>query len=150
MRAEMIVISEKPPAKYSEERDNMKCRFCDYSEICHGEELPEPSCRLCGFHKKSTIHGEKCEKEYKMISCPEHMYNPHVFDGDFIPITFHNDVMEYDGFINGPHKAKDLVKSDKPILTSKEIYDTYMTHDQPMIDTLLSFVARYNASVEID
>ncbi len=150
MRADMIVMSEKPPARYSDDRENMKCRFCDYAEICHGEDLPEPSCRLCGYHKKHLVHGEKCEKGLNLTSCAEHMYNPYVFEDDFVPITFHNGAMEYDAFVNGPHRAKDLVTTDKPVLTSREIYDLHMLKDQTMIDTLLAFSARYRASVDVD
>jgi hypothetical protein len=149
-RAFMIVESEKPPVRISDDPENFKCRFCDYKEICHGEELAEPSCRLCGFCQKKAAKGERCEKGYKLTPCAEHIYNPNVFEDDFIPIQYHMDdgAMEYDAIVNAPARNKDKF-GDKPVLTSKEIYELYLQNDdKELIDTILEFAGKFDAGVD--
>ena len=149
-KAKNIVELEKPPYRISDDPDSFKCRFCDYKEICHGEELAEPSCRNCGFGNKSAKHGEKCDKGFDMTPCVNHVYNPYIFDGDFVPIQFHpeHDAMDYDGFVNAPPKSKDKF-GDKPVLTSKEVFELYQNGgNQELINTMLKFAGKFDASVE--
>lgn len=148
-RANMLVDSEKPPVRLSDDPDFFKCRFCDYHDICHGELLAEPSCRNCGFGQKKISKGERCEKGFDMQPCVNHVFNPYMFDGDFIPIQFHpeHDALEYDGFVNCPPKSKDKF-CNKPTLTSKEIHEIYLSGDQETIDTILKFAGKFDASVE--
>lgn len=149
MRAKNIVELEKPPMRISDDPTNFKCRFCDYKDICHGEELAEPSCRLCGYCQKKAGKGERCEKGYKLNPCAEHMYNPYVFEDDFMPVEYHIEIgaMEYDSFVNSPQRNKDKF-GDKPVLTSKEIYELYLRNeDQDLVDTMLKFVGKFDSTV---
>jgi len=78
------------------------------------------------------------------------MYNPHVFEDDFIPIQYHMDkgAMEYDGMVNSPVRNKDKF-GDKPVLTSKEIYELYTNNpDKEIVDVILKFAGKYDAAVE--
>jgi len=153
-KAKFIVESEKPPYRINEDKDSFDCRLCEHKDICHNKFLAEISCRNCGFHKKSLAHGEKCEKGFGDKPCSNHVYNPFIFDGDFIPVKFHeqHDAMEFDCFINGPHKAKGAIKiKDKPVLTSKELYDLHLDGgDEETIKEILSLTETYDASFKVE
>lgn len=149
-KAKLIVQSEKPPMRISDDPDNFKCRFCDYKDICHDGFMSEPSCRNCGFCRKHLVHGEKCDKGFNLKPCANHVYNPFLLSEDFQILEFHpeHDAMEYDGFVNAPFKSKDKF-GDKPVVNSKELYELHKGNkDQDLIDTILKFCGKFDASVE--
>lgn len=52
-----IVMSNKPPAKFSLSPAVMECRICTFKDICHGDELPAKSCRSC-VHARPIENGQ--------------------------------------------------------------------------------------------
>lgn len=146
-KAEMIVISENIPAKASEDAKSMICRFCDYKDICHNGRIAEPSCRNCGYCKKSLKDGDSCEKGYSLNPCEDHLYNPALLPSS--PTGYHVEisVMEYEAYANGNSRHKDKF-DDKPLLTSKEIYDIFNCDDEHVIKDLIKFVKQFDASVK--
>ena len=36
-KAEMILRADEPPARLSEHKTSYKCKYCDFSEVCHGD-----------------------------------------------------------------------------------------------------------------
>lgn len=55
-RANNIVLAATPPARIHEDPAWYQCKFCDYSEICHGTEQPERHCRTC-LHSTPELAG---------------------------------------------------------------------------------------------
>lgn len=148
-KAKLLVQSEKLPYKINEDPESFACRFCEHKDICHNGFIPEISCRNCGFGNKNLKHGEKCDKGFDMKPCANHVYNPYLFSDDFVIIKFHDeyDAMEYDGFINAPHKAKGKF-GDKPVVTSKELYELHLNNnEQETIDKILTFCGKFGATV---
>jgi len=46
-KAAMIITADQPPARKSMHRTNLACKWCNFTDICHGEEQVEKNCRSC-------------------------------------------------------------------------------------------------------
>ena len=46
-KAAMIITAKKPPAKISLHRTFLTCKWCNFTDICHGDESAEKNCRSC-------------------------------------------------------------------------------------------------------
>ena len=46
-KAERIIFSSTPPGRISEDPKFYLCNWCSHSHICHGMQVPPPSCRTC-------------------------------------------------------------------------------------------------------
>jgi len=55
-KAQRIIASANPPDGISTDPSWYECKWCDYSQICHGTEVPLPTCRSCG-HSTPEIDG---------------------------------------------------------------------------------------------
>ena len=47
LKAERIIVSQKPPAKLSANPTFFKCKHCDAKDLCHGDAFAEKNCRSC-------------------------------------------------------------------------------------------------------
>lgn len=56
-KGQEIVQATRPPEKLSQDPSFFKCKFCDFSGICHGKELPEKNCRTC-IHSTPVLIGK--------------------------------------------------------------------------------------------
>lgn len=56
-KAEAIINAPSPPAKLSDDPDYFICRFCDFKDVCHGEERAERNCRTC-LHASPVANGK--------------------------------------------------------------------------------------------
>ena len=45
--AEKVIFSEEAPMGISSDPSYYLCKWCDFSDICHGTEAPLPTCRSC-------------------------------------------------------------------------------------------------------
>ena len=84
-RASDIIFKEEAPARISNDPTWYRCKWCEYHDICHGENLPEKNCRTCAHStaekdgtwtcdhitgtREKTPCGD-CEE------CPLHVYHP--------------------------------------------------------------------------
>lgn len=82
-RAEKIIFTDEAPPKIGEETF-FQCRFCDFSELCHGgEPKAERNCRTCinvtperdGSWKCSKF-GHALSKDDLIAGCSEHRFLP--------------------------------------------------------------------------
>jgi len=93
------------PAKLSEKREFYKCKWCEYSEVCHDGEIPLVNCKTCRYSeptkngRRSCLCKESLEKnefieindrgEIKneslyLDNCPYHIYNPALISAKLI------------------------------------------------------------------
>lgn len=56
-KAERIIASPVPLPHISEDASWWQCKFCNFSEICHGAEVPRVNCRTCA-HSTPVMEGE--------------------------------------------------------------------------------------------
>ena len=88
-KAERIIFGGIMPGKLSTTPDYFECKWCDFSGICHGEEIPLVNCRTCkNFsiieeNKFCSLRDEKIAFEDEVQGCSTHIFNP-----DFMPGSF--------------------------------------------------------------
>ena len=46
-RSAMVIDAVVPPPRISNTPGFFKCKFCDYTQLCHLKELPARNCRTC-------------------------------------------------------------------------------------------------------
>jgi hypothetical protein len=56
-KAEYVITSQVPPARYSETITNFECQFCDLKAICHQGAPYEVNCRSCNM-ARPVANGE--------------------------------------------------------------------------------------------
>ena len=47
MKAEKIITSQTPPPKISQSASYMRCKWCNFSDICHNNGVADKNCRSC-------------------------------------------------------------------------------------------------------
>lgn len=84
-RALRIIQASEPPPRISDKAEYYICKWCDYSDICHGAALPAPGCRTC-CHATPEFDGDgrwSCARwqsdpptEFQAEGCADHVYIP--------------------------------------------------------------------------
>lgn len=87
-RAERIIYAKEPPAKMSDDPAFWLCKFCDFYDVCHGEQPARKNCRTCvNATPCNDRDGGKwtCDKgsqryeipnDVQLEGCPEHLFIP--------------------------------------------------------------------------
>lgn len=105
-KAEMIVASNTPLTKLSDDPAWWECKFCDYRSICHGDDYHtiERNCRTCAQSTPRGTGGWLCEhhgieldSEAQRKGCDAHLHIPQVlerwnvvsYDDGFREVTYH-------------------------------------------------------------
>lgn len=86
-KANAIIKSQEPPQRISNDASWYECKWCDYSDICHGSAVPAPTCRSCA-HATPEMDGDArwtCAKHKsdllfgnQLLGCDSHVYIPAV------------------------------------------------------------------------
>jgi hypothetical protein len=112
-KAKEIIESEGPPDKIAFTEDYYLCRWCDFSDICHGQAVPRLDCRTC-IHSTPAMEGQGwvCDREGRGTplgghyeGCPHHLYLPPLLENRF------GSVVDYDQ--SGPQSEVDWIKYSK-------------------------------------
>lgn len=90
-KAKRIIDAQEPPERISKDASWWECRFCTFSGICHGGEMPDRSCRTC-LHSEMLDegrwhcqrHGENLTPEQQIDGCPCHKFIPALVPGEVI------------------------------------------------------------------
>lgn len=125
-RARRIIAADSPPPRLSEDPDYYICRWCEHHPICHGDKLPEVSCRTC-VHATPELDGDRrwsCARWRKDLTlteqkagCGEHLFIPGVTPWEVLDADpAENSVTYRDGPKNGGAGGLDSV-------TLKEVQD---------------------------
>ena len=83
-RALQVLQADSPPTRISDDKECFDCKYCDYLDICHGDDVPDVNCRTCA---NATVDlddgGWICEKkqakpelEIQAVGCDQHLYIP--------------------------------------------------------------------------
>lgn len=88
--AKKIIFSEESPPRIHQEYSWWQCSFCDYKEICKGQELPAINCRTCCH--VTPVKGPDWQCEHvtpgdmttcgDCTACPLHVYHPAVINAE--------------------------------------------------------------------
>ena len=66
-KAAKIIGSSNPPPRISNDRTFWKCKWCDYSAICHDKAAPEITCRSCVYSYPTEKGTWACEKFNRIL-----------------------------------------------------------------------------------
>lgn len=71
------------PQKMSDSRENYKCKWCEYQELCHDGVFPLVHCKTCRYSEPVENGERRCNYNEEIISedilhvgCNYHIYNP--------------------------------------------------------------------------
>lgn len=92
-RAEAIIASDRPLTKISDDPSWYQCKFCDHSDICHGQQAPAVNCRTC-LHSTPVENGQwHCQRHNTELTtlqqkngCDSHLYNPYLLESFAEPV----------------------------------------------------------------
>lgn len=57
-KAGQIIATDRPPPRISDDPTYFHCKFCNHHEICHGQSLPQVTCRTC-IHATPETDGDQ-------------------------------------------------------------------------------------------
>lgn len=83
-RAEVIINAQEPPQRYSEDPAYYLCKWCEFSDMCHGDAVPEPNCRTCAHSTPDASGQWTCARhqqgpiplDFQRQGCDAHRYIP--------------------------------------------------------------------------
>jgi len=77
LKAERIIHAEYAPEKISDNPSFFGCKFCPFSEICHGDAAPKANCRTCVHSAPAADGAWSCAVGGSPPSvCGEHIFIP--------------------------------------------------------------------------
>ena len=122
-KAARIIAATEPPSRISERPDWFECKFCAFHAICHGDQVPEVSCRSCAHSTPDTggaggqwlcaspsmASAPVLSEALQRTGCSEHRYIPIFLERTAKPTDYHEGAVVYtlaDGrmFANGDGK----------------------------------------------
>ena len=76
------------PPRASSKREFYKCKWCEYSEICHDGKFPLVNCKTCRYSEPIDGGVRKCLYKEETLdnnmlnldTCQYHIYNPALLD----------------------------------------------------------------------
>jgi len=78
-KARDVITAQVPPAKLSVNPTFFKCKWCDFSDICHGDEKVETNCRSCAHaiavdkgNWQCNLVAQIIPKEFILQGCDKH------------------------------------------------------------------------------
>lgn len=110
-KAERIINASEPLPRISQDPTSFACRYCEFSQICHGSRLPLVHCRTC-THSTPIVDGRgeagkdglwRCEvhngnvpTDFQRTGCKSHRYIPIFLERSARPVDFRDGVVIYD------------------------------------------------------
>ncbi len=103
-KALTIITATEPPVGVSDDPTWYECKFCDYHSICHGADVPTPTCRSCTYvtpemDGKARWSCSMLKKDLPMIKqrngCDSHRYIPILLTRFAKPVDMDGDAVVY-------------------------------------------------------
>lgn len=66
-KAGRIIVATTAPQRLNENPSWYECKFCNYTDICHGQEVPEVSCRSCTYSSPAQDKTWFCDYHSQFI-----------------------------------------------------------------------------------
>lgn len=121
-KAERVVRAAEPPLRISQDPSYFECKYCDFTAICHGDQVPEVNCRTCANSTPVVDESRagddqggcwQCDAfkaeiplEAQRVGCDGHRYIPILLEKTARPIDFRDGAVIYEtpeggSFANG-------------------------------------------------
>jgi len=99
-KAERVIFSEDKLPRVNENKEFYKCRWCDFSAVCHNEKPVAKNCRTCAFvtaKRDGTWfcerHKETLSRDKQDVGCDGWLTHPMFMQGE--PVNGSFDFIEY-------------------------------------------------------
>ncbi|MGJ8686324.1 MAG: hypothetical protein ACSHWQ_02510 [Spongiibacteraceae bacterium] len=113
IKAERIIATDKPPIGISQDPAFYLCKWCDASDICYGDKIPEMNCRTCVFSRPANNGQWYCEDQdielnpaHQELGCNRHLYTPALIPAEQVGASEEHHAIQYKRgdveFWNGP------------------------------------------------
>lgn len=139
-RAESIINSSTPPEGISKDPSWYECKWCDFYEHCHGNQIAQVNCRTCAHATPAASDGAwACENHSKaitlqdqMFACDSHLYIPALIpyaapvDGSMNSIDYQvndSDRRFTNGSEPGQYMSRELAIIDPSMVGEKGLND---------------------------
>ena len=154
-KALAIITAAEPPVGISTDPTWYECKFCDYHSICHGTDVPAPTCRSCAHITPELdgnadwschVHAGKVSNSIQRDGCAQHRYIPILLAKSAKPMDVDGDAVVYqmaDGqqFINGDPKvnpkhfasAEIHAAKDKAVLVDEKVMKIRIQFDGKIV-----------------
>jgi len=136
-RSKKIIKSTTTFPTIADSAAKMPCKFCDFAQLCHGEQQAEVNCRTCVHSTPGADgewfcheHGKNLSADAQRAGCDSHIFIPALVAGTAIDAGDH--FVEYfvegtgETFKNGPAHTKSKAmgkKRKKPEANFERIVD---------------------------
>jgi hypothetical protein len=145
-KAMAVITSVEPPVGISTDPTWFECKFCDYQAVCHGTDVPAPTCRSC-VHVTPEMDGQgrwSCASlgtdlttDQQRKACSKHQYIPILLAKTASPV----DVTENNGLVYKTPEGVEFINGDPAVspdyISSAEIHacsDKVMLVDQQALE----------------
>lgn len=93
-KAQRVAFSETPPPPISRKADHYLCRWCNFTENCHGSKIARVNCRTCAHVTPLEDGSWRCEYHNKALSNKDQRAGcgDHVFIPDLVPFADSTDM----------------------------------------------------------
>ena len=132
-KALAVIAATEPPVGISQDPSWYECKFCDYHSICHGTDVPAPTCRSCA-HVTPEMDGKarwSCsyhDKDLPVMNqrkgCDSHRYIPILLAKFAQPVDMNGDAVVYQmedkQFVNGTPAVNQAWISSQEIHACKD------------------------------
>ena len=150
-KALAVIGATEPPVGISNDPSWYECKFCDYHSICHGTDVPAPTCRSCAHvtpemdgkaRWNCSYYGKNLPVSQQREGCNAHRYIPILLAKFAQPVDMDGEAVVYqmaDGksFVNGtPEVNQNWISSneihackDKVMLTDQQALKLRKKHN---------------------
>jgi CRISPR/Cas system-associated exonuclease Cas4 (RecB family) len=149
-KALAVIAATEPPVGISQDPSWYECKFCDYHSICHGTDVPAPTCRSCAHvtpemdgkaRWSCSVHQKDLPVMNQRTGCDSHRYIPILLAKFAKPVDMVDAGVVYQmgdkQFINGyPDASPDHISSaeihackDKVMLTDAQALELRKQHN---------------------
>jgi hypothetical protein len=160
-----IIFSNTIPNRIADKPESFKCRFCDYSRICHHADIPLVSCKTC-LYRQPVMNGEfMCQKRNEPLdkmaldtSCDNHLFLPQLLSA-IKTIEVFEDFVLYENesgvvFANTtktslPDRTSWNGKEIKTLFTSSELYEKIKNVRNLASDTVAQIQQGFSGEIEL-
>lgn len=74
-RGDDIVNSKTPPMKLHNSIAHFDCKYCDFSQICHRNEVPDKNCRTCKYAQPVENANWLCTKHGHILETAQDQFD---------------------------------------------------------------------------
>lgn len=104
-KAERIIFADSAPPRIAKTAAWFECKFCNFTDICHGKGLPNKSCRTCASATPIADgawhcdrHGDLIPEDFSRTGCGQHLFNPTMINSK--PLDSGDEFVRYEDFTN--------------------------------------------------